>query len=90
MTQQPDVEAPFERVCARTGESRPGKFYVLKTTDGEELVSEDAFWGTPVDADQDDVDADVDVEDQDDQEVAAAVAKHPAGKGRVPAQRKGK
>lgn len=38
----------YTRHCDWTDEDRPGMFYVLTTTHGQELVSEDAF--RPVDA----------------------------------------
>jgi hypothetical protein len=44
-----EVETPFHRTCAWTGEETPGKHYVLKTTEGEELVSEAAFRAAPAD-----------------------------------------
>lgn len=33
----------YTRTCAWSGEERPGKFYLLTTSEGQELVSEAAF-----------------------------------------------
>jgi hypothetical protein len=37
-------------ICAVTGDESDGKHYVLKTTEGEELVSAAALFGNPEDA----------------------------------------
>ena len=36
-------ETPFERECAWTGNTGPGKHYILTSTEGTELVSADAL-----------------------------------------------
>lgn len=43
-----EIQTPeFKRHCAWSGEDRAGRHYILTTTDGQELVSEEAF--RPVD-----------------------------------------
>lgn len=45
------TEAPeFTRTCAWSGEDTPGKHYVLTTTEGQEIVSEEAFRALPKEA----------------------------------------
>jgi hypothetical protein len=42
-----DNETPETlHTCAVTGEEGPGKHYILRTTEGEELVSPDALFGS--------------------------------------------
>lgn len=38
-----DTAPDFTRACAWSGEDTPGKHYVLTTTEGQEIVSEQAF-----------------------------------------------
>lgn len=47
-----DTETEFTRPCAWSGEDRPGKAYVLTTTEGQEIVSADAFRSAPADTAQ--------------------------------------
>lgn len=48
------MESPQDtaRVCAWSGEESTGKHYVLTTTEGTELVSEDALRAAPADTAQ--------------------------------------
>lgn len=71
----------FARTCARTGEELTGKFYVLKTTEGEELVSAAAFWG-------DQADPEVSDDDQGDQGDQVPPEVPPAPVAKVPGPRK--
>jgi len=74
-------EQPFERECAWTGESTPGRHYVLTTTEGQELVSERAFRAGGADPDA------VATLQRDLAHLAKRVTELERGAGQVPAQR---
>jgi hypothetical protein len=45
-----ETEAPeFARTCAWTGQDVAGKHYILTSTEGQEIVSEEAFRAAPAD-----------------------------------------
>lgn len=47
-----ETETEFKRPCAWSGEDRAGKHYVLTSTEGQEIVSEEAFRPAPADTAQ--------------------------------------